>query len=319
MMKKLLITAGGTATAWHISNVVQQYFKDQIDLYISDTNDPNLVPASVIAHKSFIVPLATDSKYEEVIRKIIVDNRIECVIPLIPQEAYLFASNGDFISSHSIKSLAPVIETTSKLTDKAKLYQTLSDLHIPTPRIFTLRDINDNDIYIIKPRLGFGSLGIKCALGTEIKKEVDNIKFDEIVLQEYCHESDYDEVTVEIYNGSAGLHCFARRRIATKAGVCIKTEPVDERIFYPYIKKLVEKIDCPLAFNVQFLRHKGEWKLFDCNLRLGAGTSLSTAIGFQLTRSLLADVCGVPVEKEWLSYDKEIKKVLRVYQEIVIR
>ena len=98
-----------------------------------------------------------------------------------------------------------------------------------------------------------------------------------------------------------------------------KRNPINEKIFYPYISDLVKNIECPKAFNVQFLLDNGQWKLFDCNLRLGAGTALSTSIGFQLTRSLLAEIVGAKVDKAWFDYDKSVKTVLRVYQEIVIK
>lgn len=139
------------------------------------------------------------------------------------------------------------------------------------------------------------------------------------IIQEYCNGSDYDEVTVEIFNGSVGLRIFARRRIATKAGVCVKMEPVDNTPFMPYIKKLVNNIDCPIAFNVQFLRDAGKWKLFDCNLRLGAGTALSTTIGFELTRAMIAEIVDLPIDDDWFSIDEEVKSVLRVYKEVVVK
>lgn len=319
-MKRILVTAGGTAIAWHIANIAEQYFSNgEIELFICDTNKPKLVPASTKAKKTFMVPPSSTPEYSEILGRIVHDNNIDHIIPLLPQESFLFASDSEFVKKHKVTSSAPATNTSLLLTDKSNLYKTLTDLSIPTPRLLSIDKIDKQAMYIIKPKLGFGSVGIRTVSGSYIADNSDEFQSDDIVIQEYCHNDDYDEATVEIYNGSEGLSIFARRRIATKAGVCVKMEPINEKIFYPYISDLVKNIECPKAFNVQFLLDNGQWKLFDCNLRLGAGTALSTSIGFQLTRSLLAEIVGAKVDKAWFDYDKSVKTVLRVYQEIVIK
>lgn len=313
MMRRVLVTAGGTATAWHIASVVEKYFHDTLEVHICDTNPAYLVPASTLAKKAHKVPAIIESGYTDAIARIVEKEKIDSVIPLIPQEAYIFASDGEFVKRFNLESAAPTIEATNLLADKTKMYKTLSALDIPTPRVYSRTEIDESKYYLLKPRLGFGSAGVEIIKGELIKEE------NERIIQEYCHDGDYDEVTVEIYNGSAGLHVFSRRRIATKAGVCVKMEPVDQSPFLPYVKKLVDNVNCPKAFNVQFLWNNGEWKLFDCNLRLGAGTALSSAIGFQLTRALLAELAGDNVEETWFTIDNQVKAVLRVYQEIVVK
>ena len=313
-MKKILITAGGTATAWHITEMANKYFKNDIEIQVCDTNRPELVPAIVSAKKVHTVPPVVDNCYTNTISNIIENESIDCIVPLIPQEAYLFARDSEFVKQRNIISSAPLLETTDLLADKEKLCKTLESISIPTPKIFSKAEIEMDKEYMIKPRLGFGSLGIYVEKG----KDITTIN-DDVVIQEYCKSDDYDEVTVEVYNGKNELHIFSRRRIATKAGVCVKMEPVDNGSFLPYIKKLVKNVKCPIAFNVQFLRDNGEWKLFDCNLRLGAGTALSSAVGFQLTRAFLAELIDSYVDSKWFEYDSEVKTVLRVYKEVVVK
>ncbi len=312
-MKRILVTAGGTATAWHICRTAEEYFKDSIEVFICDTNDPYLVPSVVTARKVFKVPPVSSPDYPGVIGKIIDDEGIDVIVPLIPAEAYLFASDGDFVKDHGIISTAAPVNTTDLLADKLNLYKTLKSLGIPTPAVYDPDELEADTLYLLKPRLGFGSAGVIKASGRDIRPD------DDTVIQELCHDDDYDEITVEIFNYGADPRIYARRRIATKAGVCVKAEPVDTEPFYGYIKKLTDNVDCPRAFNVQFLRHKGQWKLFDCNLRLGAGTALSSAAGFDLTRGLLACLAGLTPDGSWFEPDRSVRSVLRVYQEIVIR
>lgn len=318
-MKRILITAGGTAIAWHICQIANEFFNEDVEVQICDINDASLVPASTIAKKTHVVPMSNDQRYLNIVQNIIKKENIDVIVPLLPQEAYLFASDSEFIKENKIVTLAASLKTNELLTDKLNLFNTLTDLNIPTPNIYKLSDISKEKKYIIKPRLGFGSVGTKIVSGEILNEESDTLDLENNIIQEYCNGSDYDEVTVEIFNGSVGLRIFARRRIATKAGVCVKMEPVDNTPFMPYIKKLVNNIDCPIAFNVQFLWDAGKWKLFDCNLRLGAGTALSTAIGFELTRAMIAEIVDLPIDDDWFSIDEEVKSVLRVYKEVVVK
>ena len=313
-MKKMLVTAGGTATAWHISQIANEFFNGKIEIHVCDTNKAELVPTVVSTKKVHTVPPVVDKGYSEAVGEIINREGIDCILPLIPEEAYLFAPDSEFVRGRELISSAPLLETTRLLADKENLFYTLDGLGIPTPRIYTLDRVEPDKEYLLKPRLGFGSMGVQVIKGEKIKS-ADN----DIVIQDYCHSKEYDEVTVEVYNGKKGLHIFSRRRIATKAGVCVKMEPVDSSVFFPYIKKLVNSVECPVAFNVQFLYDQGLWKLFDCNLRLGAGTALSSAIGFQLTRALLAEMIGESSKTEWFDIDENVKTVLRVYKEVVVR
>lgn len=315
MKKTILVTGGGTAIAWHISKVCKEFFSDEINLIITDINDEIFVPSAIFANKYYKTPLANDDKYISVIKKIILDNKVEVVIPIIPKEAELLSADSDFIVSNGIISTAPDIEILHKLSNKDSLYETLKELDIPTPKIFSVAEVEDNKKYFIKPVEGFGSLGTGCYLGKEINN-IDNL--DNVVIQEYCKDTDYKEVTVEVFNSGEDLFLFARERVATKAGVCVKTIPVDENIFYSDVKKLVSSYNLPYAFNVQFLYHKNCWKLFDCNLRLGAGTPLATAAGFQLTRALLSKLLDKEVDYNWFQVNKKIKSILRVYDEVVI-
>ena len=199
------------------------------------------------------------------------------------------------------------------------MYHSLSALDIATPAIYSLADVRENVRYCIKPSMGFGSTGITKAKGEKILS--GEAKYDSVhdIIQEDCGSENYCEVTAEIFNAPGRLHVFARERVAVKSGVCVKMKPVDSAPFMLPIKILISNFDCPKSFNVQFLYHDGIWKLFDCNLRLGAGTALSTAIGFQLTRAFLADLIHQPVSDDFFRVDSSIKSVLRVYKEVVIR
>ncbi|MDO7204860.1 hypothetical protein Q5M85_12630 [Paraclostridium bifermentans] len=45
-MKKIMILAGGTATAWHLVNEIEKYYNGMLEVYICDINPPYLIPSS---------------------------------------------------------------------------------------------------------------------------------------------------------------------------------------------------------------------------------------------------------------------------------
>lgn len=317
--KKILVTAGGTAIAWHICQIIKQYFSNRVDIFVCDVNEEYLVPAVSCANKVYKVPYSYDNKYPNSISNIVKNEGIDIIIPLLPEESIMFSSDSDFINELNIATTAPSLITSETLSNKRKMFDFLNSISIPTPKIMEIDNVFNNKKYILKPNMGFGSLGIKILTGEEINKHYRNLISDRYIIQEYCHDDDYDEVTVEVYNDKNNLRIFSRKRVATKSGVCVKAVPVNNDLFYPYVQKLVDSIECPIAFNLQFLYHHKQWKLFDCNLRLGAGTALSTAVGFQLTRALIARLLGDEVDDSYFNVDNTIKSVLRVYQEITIK
>ena len=309
-MKRILVTAGGTATAWHIVQVAKRYFDDKLKVYIADTNDPWLVAAGKHAEDVFKIPPVLHSDYREKMREICKGNHIDCVVPLLPQEGNLFAQDAFYVKELGIKSVLPKLSVIHRLTDKREMYETLTHIGIPTPRIYTIEETEDNKVYILKPRIGFGSRDVFLAKGSEIKERYKQKKdLEKIVIQEYCSRSSKSEVTVEVFNGEE-QHIFSRYRMEVKSGACTKAMPANNEAFEPFVSKLVREVECPRCFNVQFVFDGKLWKLMDCNLRLGAGSALSSAFGFQLTRAMLADIAGMKVDESFFQIDKSIKEVI---------
>ena len=121
-MKRILITAGGTAIAWHICQIANEFFNEDVEVQICDINDVSLVPASTIAKKTHVVPMSNDQRYLNIVQNIIKKENIDVIVPLLPQEAYLFASDSEFIKENKIVTLAASLKTNELLTDKLNLF-----------------------------------------------------------------------------------------------------------------------------------------------------------------------------------------------------
>ena len=314
-MKKILITAAGTATTWHFCQIINEYFKDKYEIHLTDINEEYLVPSTIYCHKFHKVPPIFADNYEEKIYEIIRDEKIDIIIPLIDFDLSTFSKDNQNLKKLNCYTTAPVKKTVETLSNKKTMHNFLSENGILTPKVFNEKEIIYEDLYILKPVTGFGSTGVKKVQGKEIKNSSFN--FNNYIIQECC--DDHEEITAEIYNGKT-ISIFQRKRVATKAGVCTKMVPVYYEEIEQAIKKLVNIIECPEAFCIQFMKTKdNHWALIDCNLRIGAGTALSTKIGFQLVRALLTSLLNENVPEDLFKIDKSIKSVLRVYEEIVIK
>lgn len=311
---KLWVTAGGTGSAWHISNIVKKYFSDRIELYISDINDKELVSSAVLADHFFKVPLATSPDYADTMYKLLEENHIDLIIPLIPWEQDLFSSDNEKFSKLGIKSAAPDLKLANQLNNKIGLNEFCKEHNIPTIKLYDKESINEDDFYFIKPVNGFGAAGARKISGRDL---INEIKFDrEYVIQEFCEGP---EITLEVFNHNNELHMIERERLEAKSGVCTKAKIVNLPEAEEIIRIFTKYFDFPKVFNIQFIKKNNEWKVMDINLRLAAGTGLSNAAGFQLIRAYLSSMLGDEVMPEWFNIDYGIVSILRVYQEVVVR
>lgn len=311
--KKILITAGGTATAWHICTVIRNHFNDDFEIHICDTNPQELVPASIYAFKYHQVPAIKDTGYCEHMFSLLEKYDIDIIIPLIDDDLYLFSSDNKDLLRLNVVSTAPPLKTIDTLSNKDKMFNFLQEHNIPTPKLYAIEQVEPLKNYVLKSAVGFGSRSLRLVEGSQLHSY---LKKDDII-QEICNGDTY-EVTAEVYHDKNHLEIFSRQRIETKSGVCTKMKPIYSDEIICAISKLVSLLTFPRAFCVQFMMHNDHWNIIDCNLRLGAGTAMSTAIGFQLTRALLASLLELEISSDYFIINSNIKSVLRVYSEVLI-
>lgn len=312
-MQNVLLLSAGVTTGWHLAKVARQYFADDITLHLCDINPRELVPAATLTGPFYQVPPLADPGYEAAVCRVLDENRIDVIVPLIDQDLFQWAADAPVLTQRGVRSTAPLRHTAELLSDKEQMFRFLQVHNLPTPPLVDPDRTEPGRMYLTKKKIGCGSHGMRAVPGgTPITLEADEL------LQEKC-DGDGREVTAEVFNAQGKLRVFCRERVVTKAGVCTKMVPLHLPEIEDYLAQLVQLLPCPTAFCAQFMQHRGRWNLIDCNLRMGAGTALATAAGFQLVRAFWADLCGQPVEDAWLQPDPSVKAVLRVYEEVVIR
>lgn len=310
-MKNILITAAGTATAWHIVNVINSDFRDNYRVFACDINPVDLIPASLLVDKYIQVPKINDEKYYQFMLNLLEENNIDIIIPLIDNDFKVFPKDNPDLQKLNVFSTAPDFKVSELCTNKKVLNKHLDKYGIKTPIQYEKEQIVNQNMYFVKPCFGYGSNGATDLYGYEINTMDHNL-----LIQEKCRQP---EVTVEVFCHNGELQYVCRERLETKAGVCTKARFFHDEELGTIIKNIAKLIELPTASCIQFMKNNDdEWVVTDLNLRLGAGTALSTAAGWSLVKAALCVWCQLPNDSIGYLNNVNGKTVVRVYKEIVM-
>lgn len=310
---RILITAGGTATAWHIINVLKNYFID-IEVVVTDTNPRHLVHSSIMANYFEQVPAIIEKDYYVGMLELMQKYKVQIIIPIIDFDLLHFPCDNIDLINLGIKSTAPDMQTCKDIANKEKMAITVEKHGINVPKMYNIDDISDEQEYFIKPKFGFGSRGSELITGNEINVK----KVKDMVIQEVCSRP---EITVEIFSYNNFISTVCRERIETKSGVCTKARIFYDEEFNEKILKIAKFVKLPVASCIQFMKNSNyEWCLTDFNLRLGAGTALSSAVGFELTKAAIACWMGKPeIASKFLKKPNIDRFVVRTFNEVITK
>jgi hypothetical protein len=305
-----MVLAGGTGTAWHICKTIKEYYRS-IYLIVCDTNPKHLVHSSVFANEFITIPPISSSGYENFMLNLFTEHHITILVPLIDYDLKLFSRDNKKLVAENIFSTAPLNSTFDTLANKINMKEYLKSIDIATPEIFKADSIEPEKEYYIKDIVGFGSRGAYSALGSTLNL-IENNK----LIQELCFKP---EVSADVFVYKKRIFVLCRERIEVKAGVCTKARIFYDDVIRKIIEKIAHNIELPIVSCIQFMKNSNnEWSLTDFNLRPGAGTAMSAAVGFQCVRAALAI---------WLNNDEDVDSllkypigtvyVIRTYQEII--
>jgi len=306
--KRIFILSGGTASAWHICNLIKECFADNFILYVGDINDRSHIPASVFSDKYFKLPLVDSPDYYGYMLNLFKKEKIDILVPLMDKDLITFSNDNPDLLKINILSTAPDTKLMDICKSKIKISKFLSSNGVIVPIQYEEDNIDPKKSYFVKPDEGFGSKGAAMLEG----KDIDFSK--KIIVQEILNPP---EITVEVFKKDDFLSFVSRERLEVKSGVCTKA-----RFFYDdKLDEVINRIDSllpfPIASCVQFMKNNdNEWCITDLNMRLGAGTALSSVAGFGLTSAFLSVLSNKKDFKDHLGTVLNNQIVVRVYNEI---
>jgi len=306
--KKIFILAGGTATAWHLCSLIKKNFAGRFVLYVGDINERNLIPASTLCDKYYRLPPINDPVYYSYMLHLLEAEKINILVPLIDLDLAIFPNDNPDLLRIKILSTAPDTTTMEICKSKSRVSELLASKGIVVPKQFQADDIDPEKSYFVKPDFGFGSRGASVVRGKDINFS------EKIIIQEILQNP---EASVEIFKKDNFLSFISRERLEVKSGVCTKTRFFYDNELEEIIRHINDFLPLPLASCIQFMKNdNGEWCLTDLNMRLGAGTALSSAAGFGLASAFLSVLSDHNDYKNYLETVLDDQIVDRVYSEI---
>ena len=312
------VGAAGTATAYGLIRSIRRHWGDRVSVVAADTNPPHLVAAARLADHVVQVPPVADPGFAEVVAGCVAGHGVDIYAPVLDEEILVAAQlrEGGLLPAGTVVC-APSVDVAETCLDKLRMAEWLESRGFVTPATVPVEDaVWKGEPLFAKERRGVGSRGAR-AIDTEA--ELESCRGNpELVVQERCRPP---EVTLDCYrsadDGPSGVVC--RERIEVKAGVCTKARVfVDDEL--TGLGHLVGR-ELPLTggYCLQVMRSEpgGDWSITDVNPRIGAGTPLSAAVGFDPGAAMIAAAMGLDPGPYLRGPERE-HHVLRTYEEWVV-
>lgn len=313
-MISLLILSCGTNANWHIVNVLRAKFGGSFRLVGTDINDARTLAIVKKLDAFYQVPMSSHPSFVTELKKILHVERPNFILPSFDSDQLLFYNGSDILSDTFTESLSTPRETLEVYADKLSMCCALSNAGLPIPRLIKRDKYDLNDICIVKPIHGVGSVGIrKCRVGDLSVEDWSN-KF---IRQELCHRP---EVTMECFVLNGRFSSVCRERLQTKAGVCTKARVFSSPKLAAIGREFAKKFKTPMMFNLQFMVNSvGMPVITDVNLRFAGGMGLSYAAGWDVVSAMAKVMRKRPVNEVFETLPELIPEqyVVRTYSDEV--
>lgn len=305
-------------------NYLLHYFKEIIGnggttiAVDSEATAPALADADV----ALTVPSIFDASYVETLFAIIRRYRVDLVIPLNDLELAIMAANKEKFEAYGAKVVISRPDLIDLCADKWRTYNFFKDLKIPTAKSFisindTLIALAENSIkfpIILKPRWGFGSIGIeevetdeelrlayplllaklkKTLIASIGSKTLTNL----VIFQEKIVGEEYG---IDILNDFEGNYygAFAKKKLAMRAGETDKAMSIVDSRFSKIAEKIAKTTRHVGIMDCDFFVRNGKVHFLEMNPRFGGGYPFSHAAGVHIPAMYL----------EWLKGNTEISR-----------
>ncbi len=317
MKINIAVTSAGSAPAVAVIKALKR--QRELDFCITAMDMDPGSSGNFLAHRREVIPAPDSGNFIGRVIKSCKKYRIDCLIPIIDEELYVFAKNKDLFAKNKIKLIVNSAETIRLAKDKVLTGKFCAKEDIPVPRTFAAGEINkikDSDYpLIIKPKDGRGS---RDTVKINNKKELDFFKgyFRNYIIQKFINGEEY---TIDIVASPGGktLQAIPRQRIMVKAGMSYKGKVVKDTRLMGFAKTVAEKFKIDGPANVQCITDKKRIFLLEVNPKFAAGLPLTVAAGVNIPLILVKLAFGLRVSGKELEF-KDRLCMLRFWEEIFV-
>ena len=263
---RILITSVGTSTSVNLIKA----FKKKGDYVVGvDINPLGYTAGSCLSDKFYQIVLAVDDNYLSMLSEIVVNEKIDVLIPINDIEIYIISQNIDMISC---KCIIPDAEIIEMARDKYICSLKMKEIGIQVPEI--LSSSRDEKL-ILRDRIGVGSKGIEIIPKGKL---IPEYSMQEKFLQRFVEGEEY---TVDILADQSGkpVYIIPRKRLEVKSGVATKVGIENDSILVNYVELILNNVKLPGFSNIQFIKDvKGNYWFVEINYRFSGCGAATIAV-----------------------------------------
>jgi carbamoyl-phosphate synthase large subunit len=293
-MFTILFTAIGRRV--ELLNTFADSFRNRkIGLKLVGTDlDPTLSPAAHVLDKIYPVPAWNDPSFFDSLLQICSREKVNLLIPLYEPEFNLLSSHREDFKAAGTTLLLSNQDVIDICKDKYQTFRFFNQTGVKTPQTWLNQPI-DNQVWfplIAKPRRGMGSAGVR---KVECQAELDLIKGNELLLQEYISGTEY---TLDVLCDLQGnvIAVVPRERMEVRGGEVVKSRTVRNQRLIGEGTYIVEQLGAAGPLNLQCIVKEDQIYWIEINPRFGGGVPLMFAAGVDYPYLIYRMVQGLPVE-----------------------
>ncbi len=281
-MTRVLVTGVGAIIGYGILKSLRKAEPD-IELIGADAYDDAV--GQRWCDRFHQVPLTAASGYPQALKRILVEERIDFVIPGIEQDCHFFSDN------RALFGELAVCLNDQRLIDISKdKWATYQELQVVFPEI-SIPSFDKGDFeelagiiglpFIVKPRRSYASKGLVRVSNAETFAPLASSMGSHLIAQPLIGTDD-EEYTVSAFGDGRGgclAHIVLQRKLAMDGSTAKATVRQDldiENVLVPLFAHFK-----PVGpTNLQFRRDGSGWKLLEINPRISSATSIRAAFGY---------------------------------------
>jgi carbamoyl-phosphate synthase large subunit len=316
---KVLITSIGSTPSIGVVKFIKASQRD-VEIIGTDINCENRIAGSSLVHKFLKVPPFSDVNYLDAMMNIVIENRIQILIPIHDDELQELSKVTEKFKEFGCTIIVSKFATIEAVNDKYTFAKLLYESNILTPPTYSPEqwekmDFSEMDFWIMKPLKGVSSRGIYKGSTNEIllllKKFAKNKHL--YIIQEFISGKEY---TLDLFVKDKITYCIVPRvREETRDGLCYKSYTVQNEKFCDVINKILPLYDFYGPINIQFIEASdGRLYCIECNPRFGGSSVTTLYAGINLFQFILDEFENKPI-----SFCSDYKKIFmtRYWEEVV--
>lgn len=258
---------------------------NKINIHLADNSKfaPTLNYTKIKKHK---IPLVSDGKkkYLSSIKKIVIDNNIDLIIPLTNYDLEIFAAAKKNFKKLNCKILISSLKFIRICLDKNKTFNFCYKHNIKSPKCYNkFKDIKKiKKVFIKKDRFGNSSNGLQKI------NIIENHHFkNKNIIQDYIKGQELHFDILNDFNGNYISSCV-KKKISMRAGETDKAQIIYQKKLENLCIKIsrcanhVGNLDCDAIMN-----KRGDVYLLDFNPRFGGGYAFTHLAGMNFLKKII--------------------------------